>query len=163
MILRHKVDRSVSDETESTAFITEEKASYREHGMAIHGNTNLWKGARILLCCALTFAVLVATFCNFGKQDNPRESTKPNLRQVSSLTKRATADTATSPLLRNFQVSPPVLTPFDNGVAVLTNGSADGLVTSVNVASKGCVKQIVLMEHVFAYSYGIPFVGELVL
>lgn len=49
--------------------------------------------------------------------------------------------TTTSPLV-NFQVKEPVLTP----------GSGD---------RKNCVYTKQLMDHVFAFSYGAPFVGRI--
>ena len=50
------------------------------------------------------------------------------------------AATAASPLV-NFQVSEPVLTP---------SGTSD---------QNGCIYTQLLMDHVFAFSYGKPFVG----
>ena len=48
---------------------------------------------------------------------------------------------AASPLV-NFQVSEPVLTP---------SGTSD---------QYGCIYKQLLMDHVFAFSYGKPFVGR---
>lgn len=55
-------------------------------------------------------------------------------------------------LLQDIQVAPPVLTPSG-----LTNGSSVGFPSGLG--SQGCVVEQVLVDHVFAYSYGQPFVG----
>lgn len=62
---------------------------------------------------------------------------------------------ASAQLLQDFQVYPPVLTPQG-----ITNGSGSSFPSNENPQAQGCVVQQVLMEHVFAYSYGQPFVGE---
>lgn len=116
-----------------------------------------WTVARIAVCGLLTVIAIITTFCTFKQQYYVQDFATP---ASSTLTKRATAATATTTLLRDFQVMPPVLTPFEDGIAVLTDGSAIDVTTSVNVGEKGCVKQVVLMEHVFAYSYGVPFIGK---
>jgi hypothetical protein len=65
---------------------------------------------------------------------------------------------ASSPLV-NFQVYPPVLTPFTkfNNDVVLANS---GPVGNVAVDAKACVTNQTLMIHTFAQSYGVPFVGS---
>jgi len=55
-------------------------------------------------------------------------------------------------LLEDIQVAPPVLTP-----AGLTNGSSSGFPSGLS--PQDCVVQQVLVDPVFAYSYGQPFVG----
>jgi hypothetical protein len=60
---------------------------------------------------------------------------------------------ASAAVLEVFQVEPPVLTP-----AGLTNGTGNPY--AVNGATgQGCVVQQVLVQHVFGYSYGVPYVG----
>lgn len=65
----------------------------------------------------------------------------------------------TSAVLECFQVYPPVLFPTagDNTV------SSDGLENTNSIATADATRscQVLLMEHSFGYSYGIPFVGEL--
>lgn len=56
-------------------------------------------------------------------------------------------------LLQDIQVAPPVLTPSG-----LTNGSSSGFPSGLD--PQGCVVQQVLVDHVFAYSYGQPFIGQ---
>jgi len=64
--------------------------------------------------------------------------------------------------LVDFQVYPPVLTPYSplGNDLVLADGAA---VSAVGVASdaKACVVNQTLMVHTFGQSYGQPFVGEL--
>lgn len=62
---------------------------------------------------------------------------------------------AVMPVLRVFQVYPPVLTPTSNGMA-LSNGQAQDPM----VATSGCVRSQVLMQHRFGNSYGKPFVSS---
>ena len=63
----------------------------------------------------------------------------PNHRCANRRQKRPFADLGR---LVNFQVSEPVLTPSEQ---------AD---------REGCVYTLTLMEHVFANSYDVPFVGK---
>lgn len=80
-------------------------------------------------------------------------------RQSASVTTPSTTTTATSAsasasgtVLVDFQVHQPVLTPdgatLDTGVS---NGEAGEVEDSC---------QVVVMDHVFAYSYGEPYIGE---
>lgn len=73
---------------------------------------------------------------------------------VHTLSKYAVAASAAVPLLKDFQVYPPVLTPSSSG-AILTDG------TSSQPASGtlGCVVTKTLMSYSFGNSYGTPFVG----
>jgi hypothetical protein len=66
---------------------------------------------------------------------------------------------ATSPLV-NFQVYPPVLTPYTkfNSDVVLSNSVQ---VVGAAIDAKACVTNQTLMHYTFAQSYGVPFVGEL--
>ena len=79
------------------------------------------------------------------------------LRPVKHLARQAA--NATTSVLTDFQVYPPVLTPLTDGFG-LTNGSADnGEVPVPTPANSTCVTQQTLMEYSFANSYGMPFVG----
>jgi hypothetical protein len=75
---------------------------------------------------------------------------------VRSLSHYARA--AASSLLEVFQVYPPVLTVTPNGTLEITDGSSNATVPIVNPGRPTC--QDVLAVHVFAYSYGEPFVGN---
>lgn len=79
-------------------------------------------------------------------------------RQSATASANATSTTATSSatatgtVLVDIQVHQPVLTPdgatLDSGKS---NGEAGGVQDSC---------QVLLMDHVFAYSYGEPYIGE---
>lgn len=66
---------------------------------------------------------------------------------------------AAATLLQVFQVYPPVLTPTQNGL-VITDGSSISQSVMPTGQTQGCVTTQVLMNHVFANSYGAPFVGR---
>ncbi len=66
---------------------------------------------------------------------------------------------STSGVTEDFQVYQPVFTP--SGVREETtqaNGSGNTTAIAQTNTSSSC--QVVLMEYSFAYSYGVPFVGE---
>jgi hypothetical protein len=72
----------------------------------------------------------------------------------------APTPSATSSVLDVFQVYQPVLTPEGaTDETILVDGSES--TTSLASASSGASCQVLLMDHVFAYSYGEPFVGML--
>lgn len=75
----------------------------------------------------------------------------------------APAPSATSSVLECFQVYQPVLTPSE---ATDETGSSDGFENTTTVASApapaGSSCDVLLMEHSFAFSYGMPFVGAVV-
>jgi hypothetical protein len=63
-------------------------------------------------------------------------------------------------VLECFQVYQPVLTPSGaTDETVLIDGSQDTTAIAPVALESSC--DVVLMEHDFAFSYGIPFVGEL--
>jgi hypothetical protein len=79
---------------------------------------------------------------------------------VPSIISREASTTTTSPtglptVMECFQVAQPVLTPKGASHQLTTN---DG---STNAADSGSACTVLLMDHVFAFSYGLPFVGEL--
>lgn len=78
------------------------------------------------------------------------------IKPTQRLVKNAVADA--SSLLVDFQVYPPVLTPFSTGYG-LTNGSAEDPGAAVLNPNASCVTQQTLMVYSFANSYGMPFVG----
>lgn len=73
-------------------------------------------------------------------------------RQTASASSTSSAASATGTVLVDFQVHQPVLTPegatLDSGVS---NGEAGDVQDSC---------QVVLMDYVFAYSYGEPYIGQ---
>lgn len=71
-------------------------------------------------------------------------------RQSTSVT--TTSATATSTVLEDFEVHQPVLTPSG---ATLDDGQSTQDSSSVEAACS-----VVLMDHVFAYSYGEPYIGN---
>lgn len=77
-------------------------------------------------------------------------------RQSASASASATTTSAsaTGTVLVDFQVHQPVLTP---GGATLDSGVDNGKAGEVE---DSC--QVLLMDHVFAYSYGEPYIGEFV-
>jgi len=81
-------------------------------------------------------------------------------RALSALALLCAIITSVTATLVDFQVYPPVLTPYSplGNDLVLANG-AD--VSAVGVASdaKACVVNQTLMVHTFGQSYGQPFVG----
>lgn len=65
---------------------------------------------------------------------------------------------AASSLLEVFQVYPPVLTVTPDGTLEITDGSSNATVAIIDAHRPTCQK--VLAVHTFAYSYGLPFVGN---
>lgn len=65
---------------------------------------------------------------------------------------------ANSSVLDVFQVYQPVLTPSGPTDEIILGDGAENT-TAIASAASGSSCQVVLMEHVFAYSYGQPFVG----
>ena len=85
----------------------------------------------LLIRCSLLLCVYVALSAqSIGSKPNPDHAVKQ--RQSAP---------AASPLV-DFQVYEPVLTP------------------SGNAENYGCVYEQLLMDHVFGFSYGMPFVGK---
>lgn len=76
---------------------------------------------------------------------------------VSRLSQYAVQNTA--PLLQVFQVYPPVFVPVNDGSA-LTDSSSAFQVGGDTASVRGCVRTKKLVTHVFANSYGLPFVGR---
>lgn len=76
---------------------------------------------------------LLCVFVIFSKQDTDVGQSPNKSLQENQV--------SASPLV-NFQVNEPILTPNSDG-------------------SKDCVYTVQLMDHVFAFSYGAPFVGRM--
>jgi hypothetical protein len=65
---------------------------------------------------------------------------------------------STSGITEDFQVYQPVFTPSGaTDETTLANGSENTTTVAQTNTTSSC--QVVLMEHVFAFSYGLPFVG----
>lgn len=79
-----------------------------------------------------------------------RQSATASVNATSTTT--TSSATATGTVLVDFQVHQPVLTPEG---ATLDSGKSNGEAGDVQ---DSC--QVVLMDHVFAYSYGEPYIGE---
>ncbi|WPG98550.1 Hypothetical protein R9X50_00134200 [Acrodontium crateriforme] len=80
-----------------------------------------------------------------------------NAPEVKNSTQHYTRAT-TSPVLNVFQVYPPVLTSTHDGTLEITDGSSHG--AGDLEASKQRTCQETLVVHTFAYSYGIPYIGQ---
>jgi len=74
-------------------------------------------------------------------------------RQTANVT--TTSATAAATVLEVFQVHQPVLTP--SGPTLDDAAASDDDGASAGSAANAC--SVVLMDHVFAFSYGAPFVG----
>lgn len=81
------------------------------------------------------------------------ESVSPTFHLVKD------AISATTGVLETFQVYQPVFTPsgaIDETIS--SNGSGNTTTIAPTAQSTSC--QVVLMDHSFGFSYGIPFVGQ---
>ena len=78
------------------------------------------------------------------------------------LVKYSTAPSASvsaSAVLEVFQVYQPVLTPSGaTDETILGNGAENTTTIGQAAANSGC--EVLLMDHSFGFSYGIPFVGK---
>ncbi|KAB8670395.1 hypothetical protein FH972_026308 [Carpinus fangiana] len=106
---------------------------------------------------ALVVIFLVALGNMISETGLCNASVLPTSAQSPGHTLAKYAVAAAAPLLRVFQVYPPVLTPSAGG-AVLTDGSA----SQASGGTSGCVVTQMLMEYSFGNSYGQPFVGPYV-
>ncbi|KAI9054183.1 hypothetical protein LZ554_001354 [Drepanopeziza brunnea f. sp. 'monogermtubi'] len=97
--------------------------------------------------------------------ENLPSAVTENLPSAVVLVKDAEPASSTTPtpspsgLLEVFQVYPPVLTP--SGITdetISENGLSDTISIAPIAATSSC--QALLMEHSFALSYGVPFVGN---
>lgn len=79
----------------------------------------------------------------------------PAARRQASTSSAAAAPT----VLECFQVAPPVLTPHGASYqAAQSDGSEVFLSTGNSASGEACT--VLLMEHSFAWSYGMPFIGK---
>ena len=107
----------------------------------------VWQGLESLTCL-LVVAYIVASPAHASP-------IAPSLaaRKISNY-----ARAVKSSLLEVFQVYPPVLTITPGGILEITDGSSNGSVSVVKSKAHTC--QEVLATHSFAYSYGVPYVGD---
>ncbi|KAK6604674.1 peptide-n4-(n-acetyl-beta-glucosaminyl)asparagine amidase a [Botrytis cinerea] len=108
----------------------------------------------ILFGCGLSLIWLLRP-CSL--EDVVDVSPKSNLIKYSAAP--APSATPTSAVLEVFQVYQPVLIPpgVSDETASYNGVEETSIIASTNVATS-C--KVVLMEHTFGYSYGIPFVGN---
>ncbi|TEY31814.1 hypothetical protein BOTCAL_0774g00020 [Botryotinia calthae] len=108
----------------------------------------------ILFSCGLSLIWLLRS-CSL--EDVVDVSPKSNLIKYSAAP--APSATPTSAVLEVFQVYQPVLIPpgVSDETASYNGAEETSIIASTNVATS-C--KVVLMEHTFGYSYGIPFVGN---
>lgn len=83
----------------------------------------------------------------------------PVARRQTSPTSSAAAASPT--VLECFQVAPPVLTPRGASYQATERDGSEVFLDAGNSASKEACT-VLLMEHSFAWSYGMPFIGKLV-
>jgi hypothetical protein len=123
----------------------------------------LWTGTVIKVlvmglvgCCLGLFWLLSRCTSRAGGQTEVLFTISRSLLEKNA----APMASMTSSVLNVFQVYQPVLTP--EGVTDETvQGDGAENTTSLASASSGPSCQVLLMEHVFAFSYGLPFVGML--
>lgn len=124
---------------------------------------SLWNGTVVKVlaislvgCCLGVFWLLSDCMPRSSRGTDPL----PTIISKSHLEKYAApTPSATSSVLDVFQVYQPVLTPQGaTDETILDNGSEN--TTSLASASSGASCQVLLMEYVFAFSYGAPFVGK---
>ena len=128
----------------------------------LRGNS-LWSGTGIkvlavaLVGCCLGVLWLVSDCMprsSRGADPLPTIISKSHLEKYA-----APLPSATSSVLDVFQVYQPVLTPEGaTDETILGDGSEN--TTSLAAASSEASCQVLLMEYVFAFSYGAPFVGK---
>lgn len=144
--------------------LEEEESLISQEGESRERHHSLWTGTSIkvlaigLVGCCLGLFLLLSGCMPMPRAGGRTEALSTISR--SHLEKYAApSPSATSSVLNVFQVYQPVLTP--EGVTdetILGDGAEN--TTSLASASSGASCQVLLMEHVFAYSYGLPFVGN---
>lgn len=145
--------------------LEEEESLISQEGKSRERHHSLWTGTGIkvlaigLVGCCLGLFLLLSGCMPMPRAGGRTEALSTISR--SHLEKYAAPlPSATASVLNVFQVYQPVLTP--EGVTdetILGDGAEN--TTSLASASPGASCQVLLMEHVFAYSYGLPFVGML--
>jgi hypothetical protein len=142
---------------EEESLIPQEGKS-REHCLLTAGGTGIKVLAIGLVGCCLGLFWLLS---NCMPRDGLATKALSTNISKSHLEKYAApTPSATSSVLNVFQVYQPVLTPEGaTDETILGDGTEN--TTSLASASSGASCQVLLMDHVFAFSYGQPFVGTL--
>jgi len=118
------------------------------------------KSIRVLITCIAMSGVLILGVQDCFAQDTRTEFAVSPVRAYR-LVKDAIQTSLATPaatVLECFQVYQPVLFPkgaVDQVVA--SDGSENTTIISPTASNSSC--QVLLMEHTFGFSYGIPFVG----
>jgi hypothetical protein len=111
----------------------------------------------ILGCCIpLIWALNGCMFANNVQED---EISSAAFDLVKYAVPAPSASASALAVLEVFQVYQPVLTPSGaTDETILGNGAENTTTIAQAAASSSC--EVLLMEHSFGYSYGIPFVGK---
>lgn len=123
--------------------------------------TSLCNAITLLLVITLAFSVLfIAKPLFLGHDKTPTRA--PTTIEALKVTKPRQAETTIGPfpLAEYFQVYQPVLAPsgaVDN--TLTSDGNVETTTLVESSTSESCSE--LLMEHVFAFSYGHPFIGKL--
>jgi len=131
-----------------------------EESQSNHSRTKVF--AIVVLVCSLCLLWLFGDCLSAKHRETEFESVTVHSTHPFNLVKyqapAASPTPSSSAVLECFQVYQPVLTP--NGFTDETTES-DGSETTVAIESANTAGscQVLLMEHVFAFSYGQPFVG----
>ncbi|KAI1806018.1 peptide-N4-(N-acetyl-beta-glucosaminyl)asparagine amidase A [Daldinia bambusicola] len=137
--------------------VTQHQHQYQQH----HGHILLRRPnvandsrSRFKLISALLGLLLLAWFIKLNFEQCPslldlKQVTRPKLEP--QISREISAEAQTKTPLECFEVAQPVLTP--------DGPSGNGSRRSDNV-SQDTACSVLLMEHVFAFSYGAPFVGN---
>jgi hypothetical protein len=113
-----------------------------------------------LLGCCLALTLLLTKCMPITLEEwQTDESSSISLGLVKNAVAVPSATPSSAAVLEVFQVYQPVLTP--SGVtdeATSDSGSENTTIIASSQAASSC--QVTLMVHTFAYSYGLPYVGE---
>lgn len=115
-----------------------------------------WKVIILVFVGCCLGLVSIAWLLNAAQ--SPEEASCEHLVKYAAVASSA-APTRTG-LLEVFQVYQPVLTPKGAIDETVMSNGVENTTTIASAASPSSC-EVLLMDHVFAYSYGMPFVGKL--
>jgi len=119
---------------------------------------NVGRLVRVLLLALLGLGIIVFNCWSVQLDTDEYQDTSTTFNLVKDAVSTSSAPAAAS-TLEVFQVYQPVLTPAGiTDETVLTDGAENTTTIIQSAAGTDC--QVLLMEHSFDYSYGIPFVGR---
>lgn len=96
--------------------------------------------------------------CLFSESWFNKEASIASYSLVKDDVSASTAAEASRGVLECLQVHQPVLLPSKpNGQTISSSGTGDTSLAVASEAASSC--QVLLMEHQFAFSYGLPFIG----